>query len=319
MPLITAGAALRKQILDETYPVWGEGLSRAAYGQWNEAQWRTDWGRAALRRVALVEDERLLSSAKRYDLQAIVGQETVPVLGIGAVFTPSAFRGRGHARAIVDAMIADAAARGCRYAVLFSDIGTAFYEALGFTAMPRTLLTMEVVRKPRAGAPATLVRAGEPADLPVLAEISMHYAAGASFALDRSAGLLAFSLVRKRLLAGLGPEGLRQVEFFVSEEAHQPVAYVLVTRGPAGAVLAECGDRDPSGARIGAMLQVLSAREPSQPALQLTGWLPENPRPPQLRVVAERPASEIMMVRAIAADAALPDPRGIVYWQSDVF
>lgn len=317
MPLITAGTNLRKQILDETYPLWGEGLSRAAYGQWNEAQRRSDWGRFALRRVALVEEGVLLASAKRYDFQARVGPDVVSVLGIGALFTPPAMRGQGHGRAIVTAMIDEAAARGCRYALLFSDIGPSYYAALGFQVVPRQLLTLEVTQKP--GAPATLVRSGEPADLPAISDMSMRHAAGASFALERSPGFVAFGLVRKRLLAGLGPDGLRQVEFFVSEEAHQPVAYVLVTRGPAGAILAECGDRDPSGARVGAMLQVLAAREPAEPVHRLTGWLPRDLRPPQLRIVDERPAGEIMMVRAIAPDAALPDPLGLVYWQADVF
>jgi GNAT superfamily N-acetyltransferase len=317
MPLVTAGAALRKQILDDTYPLWGEGLSRAAFGQWNEAQRRTEWGRSALRRVVLVEGDEALASAKRYDLQALVGGHAEPVLGIGAVFTPPERRGRGHGRAIVDALIEEAATRGCRYALLFSEINPAFYESIGFSALPRSLTTLEVIRKP--GAPATLVRSGEPADLPALADLSMRYAEGASFALDRSASLMAFGLVRKRLLAGLGPAGLRDVEFFVTEEGHQPVAYVLITKGPGGPMLAECGDRDPSGARIGAILQVLDAREPSKPPLRLTGWLPPNLRPPQLQVVAQEPASEIMMIRATAADVGVPDARGVVYWQSDVF
>jgi hypothetical protein len=83
------------------------------------------------------------------------------------------------------------------------------------------------------------VRSGETVDLPYLAEISSRYRAGAAFALDRSAPFLAFVHARRRLLAGLGPSGLRHVEFFVAEEAHRPAAYVFVTRGPRGAVLEE--------------------------------------------------------------------------------
>jgi GNAT superfamily N-acetyltransferase len=317
MSLITAGTALRKQILDETYPIWGEGLTRAAYGQWNEAQRRTDWGQAALRRVALVEDGVLLASAKRYDFAAPLGGRPVRVLGIGAVFTPPARRGKGYGRAIVEAMIEDAGARGVDCALLFSEIGAPFYEAMGFTALPREVVTLEVARK--AGAPATLVRAGEPADLPALAELSKRYASGASFALERTPDLMAFAVVRKRLLAGLGPAGMRVVEFFVSEEGRQPVAYVFIARGPGGASLLECGDRDPTGARVGAILQVLAARTPSEPAYRLSAWLPQDLRPPQLQVMASEPAGEIMMMRPISADAPLPDSGGVVYWQADVF
>ena len=48
-----------EQILDQTFPVWGEGLSREAYGKYNRAQCATPWGAANLRRCALVGDEPL--------------------------------------------------------------------------------------------------------------------------------------------------------------------------------------------------------------------------------------------------------------------
>ena len=61
----------------------------------------------------------------------------------------------------------------------------------------------------------------------------------------------------------LGPTGLRQVEFFVAEEGGSAVAYVILSENANGWTLEEAGDRDPAGARLGAMLQVLVAREPS--------------------------------------------------------
>ena len=54
------------QILDDSWPQWGDGLSRRAYGQYNAAQMQTPWGRSHLARVAFVESGRLLASAKRY-------------------------------------------------------------------------------------------------------------------------------------------------------------------------------------------------------------------------------------------------------------
>src|SRR5206468_10676186 len=38
-------------------------------------------------------------------------------------------------------------------------------------------------------------------------------------------------------------------------------------------VLEECGDRDPSGARMGAILQVLIARNPAERRPAITAWL----------------------------------------------
>jgi predicted N-acetyltransferase YhbS len=315
--LVEADAGQLERILDDTYPIWGEGLSRSAYGAWNRAQRATVWGSRHLCRVALIESGRLLASAKRYDFVVRVGADRHPAVGIGAVFTPEAERGRGHARALVHAMIEDAARRGSRFALLFSEIGAAYYEALGFRMVPRQLLALDIARKP--GAPATFVRSGEPADLPAIADISARYALGATLAIDRSPELIQFGLARRRLLAGLGPAGMREVEFFVAEEGHRPVAYVFLTRGPRGVTLEECGDYDPAGSRVGSMLQVLAGRAPAEPAAPIRAWLPLSLRPPQVRLLETFDAPEIMMIRPVG-DTPMPEILGeVVYWQSDVF
>jgi GNAT superfamily N-acetyltransferase len=318
--LLPADAARLEEILDGTYPVWGEGLSRHAYGAWNRGQMATDWGRKHLSRVALIDGDTLLASAKRYDFHAVVGGRRVPVLGIGAVFTPESRRGQGHAQALLNAMIDDAVSRGCEYALLFSEIGAAYYERAGFRALPRTLATIDVAPPVNRGAPATFVRSGELRDLPFIAAISARYRDGAGFALDRSSDWIAFAMTRRRLLAGFSPAGVRQAEFFVAEEGHRPVAYVFVSRGPRGVVLEECGDYDPSGARIGAMLQVLAARAPADPALRLNGWLPSSIRPSQLSVKEDIAPAEIMMIRPLQPLASsMPAVTPVVYWQTDVF
>jgi hypothetical protein len=55
MNLTIADESLRARILDDTFPIWNEGLSRDAYGRWNEAQLRTEWGRSHLHRFALLD------------------------------------------------------------------------------------------------------------------------------------------------------------------------------------------------------------------------------------------------------------------------
>jgi hypothetical protein len=280
----------------------------------------TEWGREHLRRVALVDGETLLASAKRYDFHAQVAGTPAPVLGIGAVFTPVGQRGQGHARQLIARMLDDAVDRGCRYALLFSEIGSDYYASMGFHVVPRLISTIQIRQKP--GAPATFVRSGEPADLSWIAEITARYsaqAAGAGFALDRSPQLIGFGFARRRLLAGLGPPALRRAEFFVAEEGRRPVAYVFVTSGPRGVFLEECGDRDPTGARIGAILQVLAARTPAEPAMHLMGWLPDDLQPVQVDVVAQAPAADIMMIRALGDTPLERALQPVVYWQSDAF
>lgn len=295
MRLTILDGPLVEAVLDETYPIWGQGLARDAYGRWNRAQAETPWGRARFRRVGLVKDGTVLASAKTYALSAAVAGVRADVVGIGAVFTSPAHRGRGYARALLDAIADDATRRGCTGALLFSEIGPEFYARAGFIVMPREVTTLTI--STRAGAPMALVRTGESSDLAAIAEISAMRARDAAFALDRPVDFLAFMLTRRRLLAGLGPPGLRSVEFHVTEEAYRAVAYVVLLHSLEGTRLLDFGDRDPSGARIGAMLVALAARDPSQRLSSVTGWVPSNLRPPQLEITGRSPSHDVMMIK----------------------
>src|SRR5688572_19959877 len=105
--LVVAEGAVHERILDQTHSVWSDGLSRGGYGQYNKAQLSTRWGGRHLRRLALVQGDRVLASAKRYDLQATLDGRAVQLLGIGAVFTAPELRGRGYGRLILEAMISE--------------------------------------------------------------------------------------------------------------------------------------------------------------------------------------------------------------------
>src|SRR5688500_13364013 len=63
-------------------------------------------------------------------LDAQLDGRDVRVLGIGAVFTPAEARGRGHATRLLELLMDEARASGAAAAMLFSEIGTAFYERL---------------------------------------------------------------------------------------------------------------------------------------------------------------------------------------------
>ncbi len=307
------------RILDETYSIWGEGLTRHAYGRWNEAQMATPWGRRHLRRAALLDDGIPVVSAKTYALEARIEDRVVPVLGIGAVFTPPEHRRRGLAGALIYRLWAAAAPDGVRLALLFSEIGASFYERLGFAVVPRTEVMLDV-RPFRRGPPAAMVRTADARDLDAIAALGAGSTDRASFQLVRSSEFASFMLARKRLLAGLGPMGARQVEVLVTEEAYRPVAYIVVSYAASGAVLEACGDRDPAGARVGAMLQTLVARSPAEPRLRLRAALPPGFTPPQVTVTPAGPAGEIMMVRGIGG-AMTPeiDPARVAYWPLDTF
>lgn len=320
MRIVIAEDALRERILDQTFPIWNEGLSREAYGRWNEAQLRTPWGRTHLHRLALVgERGELLATAKRYRFDVRVGGHAGTMCGIGAVFTPPDQRGRGYASTLIEMLLSQERAHGVLMASLFSEIGTAFYERLGFSPLPLDEALIVVTRK--AGAPAMLVRGGEERDLAAIAAMHDTRSAGAAFALRRDPALVQYALAKKRLLAGLGPVGRRQLEFFVAEEGASAVAYVVLHVTAHGWTLEEAGDRDPAGARLGAMLQALVAREPHQEPPNIRTWWPHGfAVPPQLELRDRVAARDVFMIRPLADTITMPRTSDdVFYWRSDFF
>jgi GNAT superfamily N-acetyltransferase len=319
MNVIVAEGALLDQITRLTYDIWNEGLSERAYSQWNAAQMRTPWGRTHLQRLALVDvSGRLLATAKRYRYRVRLDGRVGWMSGIGAVFTPPLQRGQGYASQLIEQLLEIERKEGALLAGLFSEIGTAFYGRLGFTPVPIDEVTVRVER--RKGAPAMLVRAGDDRDLPAVEAMHQVRSSGVRFALTRDKSMIHYALSKKRLLAGLGPLGLRQVEFVVAEEGASAVAYALLHENANGWTLEEAGDRDPSGARLGAMLQVLLAREPSAPVPVIRAWWPAALAvPPQVSLTDRAPAHDLFMVKPLA-DVPMPDKaEDVFYWHSDYF
>jgi GNAT superfamily N-acetyltransferase len=319
--VVPATGAVLEQVLDDTYALWSDGLSRPHYGKFWAAQLKTAWGKSHLDRVALVDGPHVMCSAKRYDMSLRLDGRIRRVLGIGAVFTPPAHRGRGFARELITRLLDTAVAEGHEFAMLFSEIDPAFYERLDFVPVPLLETTFEVDQK-RGGAPAMLVRSGDDKDLPSIVEMTASRAAASRLALDRSEEFVRYAITKKRLRSGLAPIGQRNTEFLVVEEGYQAVAYLVSTEENGRWMIEECGDRDPAGARLGAMLQVMLARLPGERLPEIKGWWPHGYLPPQMKIVASTPTQEVLMIRPLR-DRILPLPpltaAEIVYWHSDYF
>jgi GNAT superfamily N-acetyltransferase len=319
MNVVVAEGALHEQILDLTFPLWNEGLSRVAYGQWNRAQLRTAWGADHLQRMALIgADGTLLATLKRYRYDARLDGREGWMSGLGAIFTPPGQRGRGYATELIQRTLEQERRDGALLAALFSEIGPDWYQRLGFQPVRLDEATVKVRRK--GGAPAMLVRAGEDRDLAAVAAMHTIRSSAARLALRRSATLVAYALAKKRLLAGVGPPGLRQVEFFVAEEGASAVAYVVLSENANGWTLEEAGDRDPAGARLGAILQVLLAREPARGTPLIRAWWPRSfPVPPQLELTDRSDARDVFMLRPLADVRVPTSTDDVFYWRADCF
>ena len=343
MPLhvIPATGPILERILDDTFAMWHDGMSRENYGRFWAGQLKTAWGAAHLDRVALVDGPHVVSSAKRYDLSLRIDGRIRRVLGIGAVFTAPAYRGRGAARELISRMLETAVAEGQEFAMLFSEIAPAFYERLDFVPVPLVEKRLEVNRM-TGGPPAMLVRSGDDRDLPWLVDMGATRAAGARLALNRSEDFMRFGVSKMRLHSGLGAPQLRTTEFLVVEEGHQAVAYLVCSvsrsrRRPTADgrqlpgdsrheetswTIEEAGDRDPSGARLGAMLQTMLSRHPADPLPDIRAWWPQSLAPPQVRIASVSPTHEVLMIRPLR-DRLLPLPPlaadEVVFWHADYF
>ena len=77
----------------------------------------------------LTDGEQLLSSLIIYDL-------STERLGIGSIATPPEFRKQGYASKLVSLVADQAISEGKFDLFLFSDIGSKYYEKLGFSVLP---------------------------------------------------------------------------------------------------------------------------------------------------------------------------------------
>lgn len=86
--------------------------------------------------VALDEKDQLCASCLAYPHSLFGPGGERPARSFGAVHTPSARRGQGHASALLRYVMAEFQAQGVQDFTLFSDINPAYYERLGFVVVP---------------------------------------------------------------------------------------------------------------------------------------------------------------------------------------
>jgi hypothetical protein len=293
-------------------------LGREAYARFDAAQKKTAWGRHHLRRFALVERGDVLASAMQCDLAAVLDRRPVRVCGIGGVVTQPGCAG-DHTRELVERLLDQATRDGAVMALLFPDMSHE-HQLTGFDVLGMGEAQLGVVESSRRGAPMTPIRGGEERDLAAIVAMGQVRAAPFRFHLDRDVDFVQYAITKKRLLAGLGLAGARQLYFFIAEEGVTAAAYVVVSVLGRAWTVEECGDRDPSGARVGALLQALIAREPAEHRPRIRAWLPAGFVPPQVTVLSAKPSTQAVMVRSLGSTTVSPrlSADQVLYWRSDI-
>lgn len=319
--LIPAEGAILERILHTTYSAWPEGLSRSAFTTFQAAHTKTAWGLSHQRRYALVEGGEVLASAQRYELAGVFDRQPVRVCGIGDLLADPASSETSHTRVLIEQLLNEAEHDGADMALLFATPATTSYAPDGFEAVPMLDLELRVTESSRYGAPMTLVRGGEDRDLAAIVAMGQVRGGGFRFHLDRDVDFVKHEITKRRLLAGLAPSGARELQFVIAEEGITAAAYVVISIVGHTWTIEECGDRDPSGARVGALLQALIAREPVEQRPTIRAWLPSGFVPPQVTILSSRSSAEVMMVRFLrSAHGRQPlSSDDVLYWHGDVF
>jgi GNAT superfamily N-acetyltransferase len=131
-----------RDVLPETYALWGRHRTFERYVDDFTVLANSPYGKRRKFTVGLRVEGRLAASCKLYDREMRWGDVSLRATGIGAVFTPSAMRGRGYASVMLGALLDAERAAGRDLAFLFSDIHPLFYERLGFSRLPSRLITL---------------------------------------------------------------------------------------------------------------------------------------------------------------------------------
>jgi hypothetical protein len=291
------------------------GLSRRAYSQYEAAQMQTPWGRAHRHRFALVGEGAAVASAIRYSVGGVLDGETVRVCAIADVLADRVPDGERLGLELVEQLVEGAARDGHDLVLLISDNATA-RDHPHFERIPMSSVTLGIEQS-RRGAPMTPIRGGEPRDLPAIVAMGRVRARPFRFHLDRDVELIEYAIARNRLLAGLGPKGARELHFFIAEEGITAAAYVVITVAGDTWTLEECGDRDPAGARVGALLQALIARSPAERRPTIRTWLPPGFLPPQVTILSTQPAAGRIGVRAFGTEQLGLSVRDVLHWPGD--
>jgi predicted N-acetyltransferase YhbS len=131
-----------RDVLPHSSALWAGARSFGEYVSEFLATASSGWGKRRFRTLGLRVGGELVASCKRYERALRCGERAYRAAGIGAVFTPDGLRGRGYATALLGAFLDAEREAGTDLAYLFSDIHPAFYEGLGFVALPSRTIAL---------------------------------------------------------------------------------------------------------------------------------------------------------------------------------
>ncbi len=263
-----------RAILSETHALWGEGMTLDDYIAFVWVQMESPWGRENFRYLVWKEGTLVLSSLKLYRLHARCGSRHVTLGGIGAVYTPMAQRGRGHARAMLAAVLERLPSEGAHGALLFSDIGAEYYRQLGFRPMPSQEFSAPLALIPMNEPSPFVVKRIRDVDWPDVERLYEWTTASDSFALRRSSAYWDHWRRKEHERLKRLPAGAMSPRHWIARRGEESVGYALTVFEPPALVLKELIVADGIREIADALLAAIRQDGEELGAVQLVGWWP---------------------------------------------
>lgn len=141
---VTSDVAATRDAL--CFSSWGSPLTVEQF-QAREQMLRSQrWSRDVMQTWHWVDETgRVLSSCETFRMPSLVGAVEGVTFGVATVFTEQALRGRGAAKAMLEAVHARLSTEpGVQASILFSEIGEALYSPLGYVGVAPFDLLFEV-------------------------------------------------------------------------------------------------------------------------------------------------------------------------------
>ncbi|HXN55242.1 MAG TPA: GNAT family N-acetyltransferase [Myxococcales bacterium] len=287
----------RTQYFRGVQDIWGGGLAQDKFVAFQRRLAAAPEAKGRYRMFGLFPrgDGTLLSGMKAYEFEGSFRGAPLRILGIGAVFTPSRLRKRGYAARMLHLAMERFQAGGADAALLFSDIGSSYYERLGFNAVESGEAVVEAQALPRMSG----FRRAEPGDEAAMSDLFESARAVGAFSLSRDGWALRFQLRRLRELARARNQGEPEWGFVVEGTAGEAAAVVRLSRDAVDVLEAAWTSETARDRLLGGLRDFLGRWDRTRlrvwPTSLLRGLFAPSPR-----------GSAIAMVAPLSAGVRLP-------------
>lgn len=257
--------------------MWGAGLSVADYvAMWEEladSRWGREWYSW---RALLDESGHVVSSLKLYRPLLRLGDDARRICAIGAVFTPRSHRRLGHAAALIRASLAESERRGDGPALLFTDIGTEYYRALGFAPLPCEDAVGSLSAAAARATGGVTLRPMTLDDLDAVASCHDAVTATRPIAVLRDRDHWEFLMLRAAsFFRRLDGSSLAH-RFMIAMESGRAIGYLVGVLGPGEWNFREAEAFDGQAATLARILAAGAADAAAASATTVWGWIPRD-------------------------------------------